>query len=141
MIGESLPKDIGSGLNGSIGTVPGTDSPGATKFTDMAKAAGFKNGPFAGESYDAAALMLLAMEAAKSSDSQKYKSKIMDIANAPGEKIYPGELKKAFHMIMEGKDIDYVGATAVELIGPGESAGNYRQIEVKGGKNETVAYR
>ena len=81
------------------------------------------------------------MEAAKSSDSQKYKSKIMDIANAPGEKIYPGELKKAFHMIMEGKDIDYVGATAVELIGPGESAGNYRQIEVKGGKNETVAYR
>ena len=44
-------------------------------------------------------------------------------------------------MIMEGKDIDYVGATAVELIGPGESAGNYRQIEVKGGKNETVAYR
>ena len=141
MIGESLPKDIGSGLNGSIGTVPGTDSPGATKFTDMAKAAGFKNGPFAGESYDAAALMLLAMEAAKSSDSQKYKSKIMDIANAPGEKIYPGELKKAFNMIMEGKDIDYVGATAVELIGPGESAGNYRQIEVKGGKNETVAYR
>ncbi len=141
MIGESLPKDIGSGLNGSIGTVPGTDSPGDKKFEEMAEAAGFKKGPFAGESYDAAALMLLAMEAAKSSDSQKYKSKIMDIANAPGEKIYPGELKKAFHLIMEGKDIDYVGATAVELIGPGESAGNYRQIEVKGGKNETVAFR
>jgi len=141
MIGDSLPKDIGSGLNGSLGTVPGTDSPGAAKFTDMATAAGFKNGPFSAESYDAAALMLLAMEAAKSSDSQTYKNSIMDVANAPGEKIYPGELKKGLHLIMSGKDIDYVGASAVELIGPGESAGNYAQIEVKGGKNETVAYR
>ena len=141
MIGEGLPKEIGSGLNGSIGTVPGTDSPGAAKFSDMATAAGFKSGPFAMESYDAAALMLLAMEAAKSSDSQVYKSKIMEIANAPGEKIYPGELDKALHLIEDGKDIDYVGASAVELVGGGESAGNYAQIEVQNQKNVTVAYR
>jgi branched-chain amino acid transport system substrate-binding protein len=107
----------------------------------MATAAGFKSGPFAMESYDAAALMLLAMEAAKSSDSQAYKGKIMDIANAPGEKIFPGDLKKALKLISEGKDVDYVGASAVELIGGGESAGNYAQIEVKSGVNETVAYR
>ena len=93
------------------------------------------------ESYDAAALMLLAMEAAKSSDSQVYKSKIMDIANAPGEKIYPGELDKALHLIEDGKDVDYVGASAVELVGGGESAGNYAQIEVQNQKNVTVAYR
>jgi branched-chain amino acid transport system substrate-binding protein len=141
MIGDGLPKEIGSGLNGSIGTVPGTDSPGAAKFADMATAAGFKDGPFAKESYDAAALILLAMEAAGSTDSQTYKSKIMDVANAPGVKIYPGDLKKALHLIEEGKDIDYVGASAVELIGPGESAGNYAQIEVQNGKNVTVAYR
>ena len=141
MIGEGLPKEIGSGLNGSIGTVPGTDSPGASKFSDMATAAGFKSGPFAMESYDAAALMLLAMQAAKSSDSQVYKSKIMDIANAPGEKIYPGELDKALHLIEDGKDIDDVGASAVELVGGGESAGNYAQIEVQNQKNVTVAYR
>ena len=141
MIGESLPKDIGSGLNGSIGTVPGTDSPGAATFGDLAKAAGFKNGPFAMESYDAAALMLLAMEATKSSDSQVYKFAIDEIANAPGEKIYPGELGKALNLVKAGKDIDYVGASAVELVGGGESAGNYAQIEVKSGKNETVAYR
>ena len=141
MIGESLPNDIGSGLNGSIGTVPGTDSPGAATFGDLAKPAGFKNGPFAMESYDAAALMLLAMEAAKSSDSQVYKFAIDEIANAPGEKIYPGELGKALDLVKAGKDIDYVGASAVELVGGGESAGNYAQIEVKSGKNETVAYR
>jgi len=27
------------------------------------------------------------------------------------------------------------------LIGPGESAGNYRTVEVKGGKFETTGYR
>jgi branched-chain amino acid transport system substrate-binding protein len=34
-----------------------------------------------------------------------------------------------------------MGATGVELVGPGESAGSYREYEVKGGKFETVTYR
>ena len=141
MIGEGLPKEIGPSLNGSIGTVPGTDSPGASKYADMASAAGFKDGPFGKESYDAAALIMLAMEAAGSTDSQVYKNKVLDVANAPGEKIFPGELKKGLELIKSGKDIDYVGASAVELIGGGESAGNYAQIEVQNQKNVTVAYR
>ncbi|MCH1522586.1 MAG: hypothetical protein L7T80_07145 [Arenicellales bacterium] len=40
-----------------------------------------------------------------------------------------------------GGEVDYVGASAVELIGPGESAGSYREILVDGGKNTTVGYR
>lgn len=141
MIGDSLPAAIGPDLDGSIGSVPGTDSPGAAKFGEMAKAAGFAGGPFAPESYDAAALMIMAMHAAGSTDSNVYKNEIMDIANAPGMKIYPGELGKALEAISAGKDIDYVGASAVELIGGGESAGSYREIEVKGGENTTVRFR
>ena len=38
-------------------------------------------------------------------------------------------------------DVDYVGASAVELIGSGESAGSYAEILIKGGKNTTVGYR
>ncbi len=142
MIGESLPKAIGKALDGSFGTVPGTDSPGAAKLVVMAKKAGFKGGaPFVAESYDAAALILLAMQAAGSSESKALKEKVMMVANAPGEKIHPGELGKALRIIAGGGDVDYVGASAVELIGPGESAGNYREILVKGGKNTTVRYR
>jgi branched-chain amino acid transport system substrate-binding protein len=141
MIGDSLPKDIGSDLNGSYGTVPGTDSPGATKFSDMAKAAGFKAGPFSSESYDAAALIMLAMQASGSSQSKMFKDKIMGVANAPGIKIYPGELAKALKILKDGGEIDYVGASAVELIGAGESAGNYREILVSGGKNTTARFR
>ena len=141
MIGESLPKAIGKALDGSYGTVPGTDSPGAAKLGELAKKAGFKGGtPFVAESYDAAALILLAMQAAGSSKSMKLKDKVMMVANAPGEKIYPGELAKALKIIAKGGDVDYVGASAVELIGPGESAGNYREILVKDGKITTARY-
>ena len=107
----------------------------------MAEAAGFKAGPFSAESYDAAALILLAMQAAGSSDSSALKDKVMDVANAPGEKIYPGELAKALKILADGGEVDYVGASAVELIGAGESAGNYRQIAIEDGKVVAVKYR
>ncbi len=141
MIGDSLPEAIGPALNGSIGDVPGTDSPGAATFETMASDAGFKAGPFAPESYDAAALIMMAMQKAGSTNSQDFKSHIESIANAPGEKIYPGELGKALDLITSGKDVDYVGASAVELVNGGESAGNYREIEVQNGKNVTVNFR
>ena len=43
---------------------------------------------------------MLAMQAAGSSDSQKMKAKVFDVANAPGTKIHPGELGKALKMVM-----------------------------------------
>jgi branched-chain amino acid transport system substrate-binding protein len=142
MIGDQLPIDIGPDLNGSIGDVPGTDSEGAATFASMAEKAGFNGtGPFAPESYDAAALIMLAMQAAGSTDSNIFKDHVMDVANAPGTKIYPGELGKAIDLLRAGEKVDYVGASAVELIGPGESAGNYREILVDGGKNTTVRFR
>ena len=141
MIGDSLPKSIGPDLNGSIGSVPGTDSPGAAKYSELAKAAGFESGPYGPESYDAAALIMLAMEAAKSTDSNVFKNNVMDIANAPGEKIYPGELGKALKLIKEGKEIDYVGATALELVGSGESSGSFAEILIDNEKTNKVGYR
>ena len=138
MIGDSLPTAIGSDLNGSFGVVAGTDSPGAAM---MSKIVGSELGPFVGESYDAAALIMLAMQAAGSTDSSDFAAKVLDVANAPGEKIYPGELAKGLKILAGGGEIDYVGASAVELIGGGESAGNYREIVVEGAKNKTVGYR
>ena len=138
MIGDSLVEAIGDDLNGSIGTVPGTDSPGAARLGDMLESAGQ---PFVSESYDAAALILLAMQAAGSVESGAFKDHVMAVANAPGEKIYPGELAKALGILAGGGDVDYVGASAVELIGPGESAGNYRQIEVQDEELVTVRFR
>ncbi|MDP6218941.1 MAG: ABC transporter substrate-binding protein [Alphaproteobacteria bacterium] len=142
MISSNLEDNFGDEIDGSTGQHPGTDSPGAAAVADMGKANGFDgSSPFTPESYDAAALILLAMQAAGSSDSADFKGKVMDVANAPGEKIFPGELAKALKIIADGGEVDYVGGSAVELIGPGESAGNYRQIEISGGKITTVQYR
>lgn len=141
MVGDALPKAIGEDLNGSFGQAPGTDSPGAGKLVEMVGDAFDATSPFAAESYDAAALLLLAMQAANSSDPAVYKDKVFDVANAPGEQILPGELGKALEILANGGEIDYVGASNVELIGPGESAGNYREIEIKDQALLTVGYR
>jgi len=141
MYGQSLIDAIGPALDGSFGDLPGSDSPGTKIFEGMAKTAGFDGtSSFAPESYDAAALIMLAMQAAGSSDSSALKAKVMDVANAPGEKIQPGELGKALDILKAGGDIDYQGATAVTLIGPGESAGSYREYNINGGKTVTVKY-
>ncbi len=142
MIGDSLTDALGSDLDGSFGTVPGTDSDGAGTFAEIAAAADLDaSGPYVGESYDAAALIMLAMQAAGSSDTADYQSKVEMVANAPGEQIFPGELAKALDILAAGGDIDYVGATNVELINGGESAGSYREITITGGKMETAGYR
>ncbi len=141
MVGTKLEENFGTEIDGSTGDHPGTDSEGAAIYKKMVGDAFDATSPFSAESYDAAALIMLAMQAAGSTDSNVYKEKVMDVANAPGEKIMPGELGKALKLLAEGKDIDYVGASAVELIGPGESAGNYRQIVIKDGKITTVKYR
>ena len=141
MIGAKLEENFGSEIDGSTGQHPGTDSAGAAKYTDMVGGAFDATSPFSPESYDAAALIMLAMQAAGSAEPGDYKATVMDVANAPGEQIFPGELAKALDILAAGGDIDYVGATAVELIGPGESAGNYRQIVVEGGKVTTAKYR
>ncbi len=138
MIGESLVEAIGPDLNGSIGSVPGTDSPGVARLGELL---GMAPAPFVGESYDAAALILLAMQAAGSVESGAFKDHVMAVANAPGEKIFPGELAKALGILADGGAVDYVGASAVELVGAGESAGNYRQMAVEDGKLVTVRFR
>ena len=107
----------------------------------MAEAAGFEAGPYAAESYDAAALIALAMQAAGATASAEFKGAVMDVANAPGEQIGPGELARGLAVLAEGGEVDYQGATTVELIGPGESAGSYREIVVEDGEIVTVGYR
>ena len=142
MIGDSLLENVGDALNGSFGQIAGAGGDGIEKLTAMASEAGFDaTGPYAPESYDAAALFMLAMQAAGSAEPADYNAKIMDVANAPGEKIYPGELAKALKILADGGEVDYVGGSSVELIGPGESAGSYREIEVKDLKNTTVKFR
>ena len=138
MVGDSLLAAIGSDLDGSIATLPGGAS-GADAFMTYAKANGVTgDGPFVPESYDAAALIVLAMQAAGSADRAALQSKMMMVANAPGKKIGPGELGKALKIIAAGGDVDYQGATNVEFNDVGEVYGSYKELEIENGKWNTI---
>ncbi len=138
MVGESLIQAIGSDLDGTIATLPG-GAAGADAFAEYAKANGVKHdGPFVPESYDAAALIVLAMQAAGSADRAAIQSKMMMVANAPGKQIGPGELGKALQIIAAGGDVDYQGATNVEFNDVGEVFGTYKELEVGNGQFTTI---
>ncbi len=138
MVGESLIQAIGSDLDGTIATLPGGAS-GADAFMEYAKANGVKHdGPFVPESYDAAALIVLAMQAAGSDDRAAIQSKMMMVANAPGKQIGPGELGKALQIIAAGGDVDYQGATNVEFNDVGEVFCTYKELEVGNGQFNTI---
>lgn len=142
MVSEALVQRFGPQLETSFGQVPSSEGPSYAAFETAATAAGFNGSDtYAASAYDAAALIALAMQAAKSTDPKVYKDQVMTVANAPGEKIGAGELAKGLELLAAGTDIDYDGATGVELVGEGESAGIYREVDFKGGVMNTVKMR
>ena len=136
MIGDSLTDAFGEGLNKSFGSMPGSmNQKTAGTFATIAKTAGIdSSGPYTGESYDAAALIVLAMQAGGSADRASIAKNVMGVANGPGTKIYPGELKKGLDLLAKGKKIDYEGATGVAFTEVGEAEGSFLEKEIKGGK-------
>jgi len=142
MIGDSLTDAFGKSLNKSFGSLPGSTGKGAGVFTKVAKAAGIdSSGPYTGESYDAAALIVLAMQAGGKADRATVQANVMSVANGPGKKIYPGQLKKALDLLAKGKAVDYEGATGVNFTDVGEAFGSFLEKEIKGGKFKTKKQR
>ena len=142
MIGQSLIDAFGKDLSKSFGSLPGSTGKGAGVFTKVASAGGIdSSGPYTGESYDAAALIVLAMQAGGSNDRGLIAKNVMAVANGPGKKIYPGQLKKGLDLLAKGKAIDYEGATGVNFTDVGEAFGSFLEKEVKGGKFKTKKQR
>ena len=138
MVGD---LNVDGDVSGSFGTRPGGSSDGFARYVEIAAAAGIdgESGPFRGESYDAAALIALAIQAAGSADRAGIAANIMAVANAPGEQIGPGEIARGLEILAAGGEIDYVGATGVEFDDVGEVAGSYLELEIDGDDFNTIA--
>ena len=143
MYGQSLIDAIGPEINGKVlGTLPGTEGEGTDRFMEVGAAGGIDpTGTFAPESYDAAALIALAIAAGGSADRTSIRDHVLAVANEPGEPIYPGEIAKGLELLAAGTEINYEGASGVELIGPGEAAGAYRVYEIDGDAAVTIGFR
>ena len=142
MIGQALADSIGSDLNGSFGSVPGSTSEGADSFNTLA-ASNDMDGtlPYVAQSYDAAALIVLAIQAGGSADKQSILSNIKSVANGPGKVIQPGQLSDGLELLAAGEEIDYAGATDVEFNAFGDAFGSFLEQEVIDGAFVTTQQR
>jgi ABC-type branched-subunit amino acid transport system substrate-binding protein len=99
--------------------------------------------PFITNAYDGTAVIGLAAYAAKVKGLDLTASNIRDqlrsVGNPPGEIIKPGEFKKAFGLLEEGKDINYEGAAgSVDFDENGDVATPIEIWKYSGGKIVTV---
>jgi len=135
MIDQSLLDEFGNQLKKSFGYISGSSGKRAGFFNRVAREGGIDvSYPYTGESYDAAALIVLAIQAGGSADSISISKNIIAVANEPGIKIYPGEIKKGLDLLSKGKKIDYEGATGVNFNLLGEAKGSFLEQEVKNRK-------
>ena len=142
MIGQSLVDAFGKDLSKSIATRPGSTGKGAGMFESVARAANIDpEAPYTASSYDAGALLVLAIQAGNSADRASIAKNVMDVANAPGTKIYPGELKKGLDLLAKGQKIDYEGASDVTFTKEGDATGSFLEQAVKNGKFKTIKQR
>ena len=142
MMSQSLIDIFGKKLKKSFGYIPGSKSKGAVFFDKIASSKGINSSdPYTGESYDAAALIILAIQASGNTDGASIAKNILAVGNEPGTKIYPGELKKGLDLLANGKKINYEGVTSVNFNENGEAKGSFLEQEVKGGKFITKRQR
>ena len=84
------------------------------------------------------ALIILASQAAGSTDRAAIQAQVMNVANAPGNECHAGKLGECLKWISGGLPVDYVGATGVELDAGGTANGSYSESEVIGGAFTSV---
>lgn len=132
-------------LSEAYGTSSGTSKTASTDYFYGAYEAfsgGIKpDAPAADRSYDAGAIVALAIAKAGKGDAAAIKAAIPEVVSASGTPIHAGkdEFAKALALIKEGKPVKYEG-----VIGPvsfdqyGDITGPFRLWKIKDGKVETV---
>jgi neutral amino acid transport system substrate-binding protein len=128
---DSFPEQVGKNadgkfiLAGAIGTVPGADGKALAALTKLWEEK--KKQPVAAyvpQGWDAAALLVLAAQAAKSNTGEGIQSKIREVANGPGEAV--DDVCKGLELLKQGKTINYQGASGnVDIDENGDVVGVY----------------
>lgn len=132
-------------LDDAYGTSSGTSETASTRYFQEnfeAFSGGIKpDAPAADRSYDAGAIVALAIAKAGSGDAAAIKAAIPQVVAADGEPIHAGkeEFEKALGLIADGKPIRYEG-----VIGPvsfdefGDITGPFRLWRIQNGEVTTI---
>lgn len=102
-----------------------TEREGYKRWQTMAAAISLKpDAPYVANSYDAAFMMALAIEAAGSPDRAKVAGGLRTISGPNGTTVFPGEFAKAKALLKQGARINYEGASGpVDFDAAGDIAG------------------
>jgi len=131
MKSDELAEKVGRGADGQfvvtnvIGTAPSAGGPAIGAFTELYTET-FNRDPnvYDPNSWDAAAILALAAEAAKSNSGPTIQAKLNEVANAPGEPV--SDVCQALELVRAGTDIDYQGASgSVDFNPQGDVVGSY----------------
>ncbi|YAF95022.1 MAG: ABC transporter substrate-binding protein [Nodularia sp. CChRGM 3473] len=140
----TFPEQVGRGsdgtylLTGALGTVPGSDGKALADFNKLwQEKKGGSPGEYAPQAWDAAALLVLAAQAAKENTGVGISSKIREVANAPGTEVT--DVCEGLKLLREGQDINYQGASGnVDVDANGDVVGVYDVWTVGGDGKITV---
>lgn len=129
---ESIAELVGQNAEGTyivsgvIGTAPSAGGPALDGFTTLYKAAFADREPgvFDPNTWDAAAVLVLAAEAAQSTSGTDIKAKVTEVANAPGTEVT--DVCEGLALLRDGEDINYQGASGtIEFDPQGDVVGRY----------------
>jgi neutral amino acid transport system substrate-binding protein len=128
---DSFPDQVGKGkdgkyiLSGAIGTVPGSSGKGLENFNKLWKdKKGTSPGEYAPQAWDAAALLVLAAQAAKENTGVAIASKLREVAAGKGTPV--SDVCQGLKLLKEGKQINYQGASGdVDVDTNGDVIGTY----------------
>jgi len=118
-------QDGKSIIAGSLGTVPGANGQALKEFTALWKEkTGKEVTAYLPHNWDAAVLMMLAAEASDANTGEGIKSKISEVANAPGTEV--SDACQAMALVRKGEDVNYQGASGnVDIDANGDVVGSY----------------
>lgn len=112
----AVVKEIGAkNLATSWGTAPASMADKALQERFLAAFRAFSKEdptqPFVAEGYDAGMVIALAIQQAGSAERTAIRDALRRVANAPGERVGPGEFVRARELIAKGVKINYEGAS------------------------------
>ncbi len=112
-------------IAGAIGTVPGANGKALEEFTTLWNEKTNKElTAYVPHNWDAAILMMLAAEASDANTGEGIKSKLLEVANAPGTEVT--NACEAMKLVRQGEDINFQGASGnVDIDENGDVVGSY----------------
>ncbi len=112
-------------IAGALGTVPGANGAALEEFTALwDEKVNKEMTAYVPHNWDAAVLMMLAAEASDANTGEGIKSKILEVANAPGTEVT--DACEAMELVRNGEDVNFQGASGnVDIDENGDVVGSY----------------